>query len=156
MSFQGQDYSTYKGTGSNGISAICVLNSPSVDWSLASDVTSVLSSVPYPGLYGVLDVIFAGANIWVNHATPQTINFPADFNDTAWNDPLSDGDGSYKAKKGSKADYHMSPRVRVKYFWNYNLVDTYNAKGFQSETLNHDVIYDGPQNVFGFFTYHGL
>ncbi|MGI4787893.1 MAG: hypothetical protein ACRYFS_03480 [Janthinobacterium lividum] len=155
MSFQGLEFSTYKGSGSNGLSAICVINSPSVSWDLANDVTNALSSVPYPGWWGVLDVIFSGANIYINHATPKSMNFPADFNDVAWSDPSSDGDSYYKAKRGAKADYHMSPRVRVQYRWKYKLVDVYNASGFQSETLSHDSEYIGPLNAFGVFTYTG-
>ncbi len=155
MSFQGLDYCTYKGTGSNGVSAICVINSPSVGWSLSSDVTSALSSVPYPGWWGVLDVIFSGANIYIKHATPQSQNFPADFTDMAWNDPQSTGDPYYSANTYSKAYFHMSPRVRVEYRWNYKLVDVYDASGFKSETLVHDEEYIGPQNVFGDFTYVG-
>jgi len=155
MSFQGLDYCTYKGTGSNGVSAICVINSPSVGWSLSSDVTSALSSVPYPGWWGVLDVIFSGANIYIKHATPQSQNFPADFTDMAWNDPQSTGDSYWASNKGAKTDYHMSPRVRVQYRWNYRLVDVYDASGFKSETLVHDEEYIGPQNAFGYFTYTG-
>ena len=130
MDFQGLEYCTYEGKGSNGVSAVCVLNSPYVAWSLSGDATSALSSVPYPGWWGVLDVIFAGANIFVNHATPQTVNFTAHFNDTAWDDPLSDGDSYYQAKSYPKTYFHMSPRVRVNYRWTYKLVDVYNAKGF--------------------------
>jgi hypothetical protein len=155
MSFQGLDYCTYKGTGSNGVSAICVIDSPSVGWSLSSDVTSALSSVPYPGWWGVLDVIFSGANIYIKHATPQSQNFPADFTDMAWNDPQSTGDSYWASNKGAKTDYHMSPRVRVQYRWNYRLVDVYDASGFKSETLVHDEEYIGPQNAFGYFTYTG-
>jgi len=158
MSFQGLDYSTYKGTGSNGISAICVLNSPSVYWSLASDATNILASVPYPGWWGILDVLFAGANIGITHATPVTQNFSADFNDTAWNDPQSDGDKYYHDTTGAylKQDFHMSPRVRVNYRWRYKLIDVYDANGFKNETLGHDEEYVGPQNVFGYFTYNGV
>ena len=155
MSFQGLDYSTYKGNSSNGVSALCVLNSPSLYWSLSSDVTSVLSSVPYPGWWGVLDVIFTGANIAINHATPVQQSFPADFNDVAWSDSQSSGDSYYMAKTYPKAYFHMSPRVRINYRWRYKLVDVYETSGFKSETLQHDEEYVGPQNVFGVFTYFG-
>jgi hypothetical protein len=115
----------------------------------------MLSNVPFPGYWAVLNVIFAGANIIVKHGTTETRSFSADFNDVAWNDTASSGDIYYKNSSYSKEFFQMSPRVRVQYNWEYKLVDVYDVKGFKSETLNHDEIYVGPHDAYGYFKYVG-
>lgn len=89
----------------------------------------------------------------LKHATTEQQSFAADFNDVAWNDTASTGDIYFRNPSFSMRDFHMSSHVRVQYNWEYKLVDVYDVKGFRSETLNHDEIYVGPHDAYGYFTY---
>ena len=134
-------FATY-GDGTNGLPVTVHLNNPSVLWDLSADVMSLLSTVPN----AVLDAIFAGANIGINRTKPVATNYTVGFSEGAWNDPWSTGKGP-----GLKANYHMFPRIRVRYNRTYTLVDSYDRTGFRTESMNHSDKFVDNFSTFGYF-----
>ena len=134
-------FATY-GDGTNGLPVMVHLNNPSVLWDLSADVSSLLSNVPN----AVLDAIFTGVNIGINRTKPVATSYTVGFSEGAWNDPWSTGKGP-----GLKKNYHMFPRIRVRYNRTYTLVDSYDRTGFRTESMNHSDKFVDNFSTFGYF-----
>ena len=150
MTIDAPGYATYGTDGTNGLAATVHLNNPSVGWALSANVASLLSNIPYPGYLVALDVVFNGASIAINYYRPAATTYPVAWSVGAWTDPWSTGQGT-----GSKSDYRMFPRIRVRYTRTYTLVDTYDMSGFQTEGMSHSDKFVQNDSSFGYFQYIG-
>jgi hypothetical protein len=141
----------YATNGSNGIPVNIELNCPSVAWDQSVNALAGIGDLPFPGELAILDQIFTGASLLVNYNKPHSDTHPIAFSDGAWNDPWSWGQGS-----GLQNDYHMFPRIRVRYTRTYMLIDTYNMSGFITETMTYSDKFLDDDSSFGYFQYIGL